>query len=115
MHATGRDVATVPTTLAGLLAVSLLDVPLPLGEESNNPPRAKVCEVHVRPMLRYDVDVVKRNMRPWGIFDGRGNETARYVHLQASDVLDAMKPVWDAQRPIRPKNDRPRLRRPRPD
>lgn len=41
--------------------------------------------------------------------------TARYVHLQAADVIDGMKRVWEMKASFRPKNDRPRLRRTHPD
>lgn len=41
--------------------------------------------------------------------------TARYVHLQAADVLDGMKRVWAAKREDSPKKDRLGLRRKRSD
>lgn len=41
--------------------------------------------------------------------------TARYVHLQAADALDACKRLWEAKSAAREKKDRPELRRKRSD
>lgn len=61
----------------------------------------------------------KAGLRDWTLAEVLGHAstrtTARYVHLQAADVVDAMQRVWELKPGKASKNDRPGSRKKRPD